>query len=152
MARTGIPRLKGENYPFGEQGRSHHSFGELFDVEIFEVKARQDQAARMAAAKKRRRAAGIHTYPPPQESLDLHGCTLEEAEVKISAFMERAELGGLQTVRIITGKGLHSPGGKAVLPNATEQQLRLMKQEGRIVAFQWEKKVKSKSGALLVYL
>lgn len=151
MARTGIPRIKGENYPFGKQD-PQASFSELFDAASIEGIARQEEAAKKAEAKRKRREAGVHSYPPPQQSLDLHGCTLEEAELKTLAFIERGERLGLQTLRIITGKGLHSPGGKAVLPDATEQQLRLLKRQGDIYAFAWEKKVKSKSGALIVYL
>lgn len=149
MATTGIRRLKGEEYPFGQGNREPVSFGDLFDDATFVEKMSQ---VRPAGEKGRLRGGGIKSYPPPQETLDLHGYTGQEAEDKARAFVMRAGRCGLQAVRIITGKGLHSPGGKAVLPDVVEQLLILLKKEGGIVAFQWDRKLKSKSGALLVYL
>lgn len=152
MARTGIRRIRGEEYPFGETEQESVSFGDLFDDEAVDEVALQLEAARKEEDERRRRAAGIHSYPPPQETLDLHGCTAQEAEDKTHYFVEESCRRGLRTVRVITGKGLHSPGGKAVLPDVIEQKLSLLKKDGAIAAFNWEKKVKNKSGALLVYL
>ena len=84
--------------------------------------------------------------------LDLHGYTRQEAEQKTVDFVAHARRRGLKTVEIITGKGLHSPGGKAVLPDAVEGQLRLLKREKKLVAFRWRKRIKEKSGTVLVYL
>jgi DNA-nicking Smr family endonuclease len=54
-------------------------------------------------------------------------------------------------LRIITGKGLHSPGAP-VLPDVVEQKLHELKEKKLIKSFEWEKKRKSASGALLVFL
>lgn len=153
VAGTGIPRILGEEYPFGEAADgTAASFDELFDEALVDAAALQRQKSREAGALRKLRAAGPKSYPPPQETLDLHGCTVQEAEDKACRFLEEARRRLLLTVRIITGKGLHSPGGRAVLPDMVEQLLVLRKKEGAIAAFQWENKVKSKSGALLVYL
>ncbi|MEN8257722.1 MAG: Smr/MutS family protein [Thermodesulfobacteriota bacterium] len=151
MARTGIPLIKGEEYPFGEKGKKPSSFSEIFDGDIFDDKALLNEAARRAEEKRQQRSTP-QSYPPPQETLDLHGCTAQEAEDKTRHFIEDARHRGIRTLRVITGKGLHSPGGLAVLPDIIEQKLTLLKKEGGIVAFSWERKVKSKSGALHVYL
>ncbi len=152
VTRTGVPQIKGEDYPFGRQDEDIPSFSELFDGEIFDDTALQRQALREAEEKRRQRQAGVQSYPPPQETLDLHGYTAQEAEDKARHFIEDARHRGIRTVRIITGKGLHSPGGVAVLPDIIEQQLILLKKEKAIASFGWERKVKSKSGALHVYL
>jgi len=152
LTRTGIPQIKGEEYPFGEQEEQPASFTELFDGDIFDNKAVQNQALRQAEEQREKRLKRGHGYPPPQETLDLHGCTSQEAEDKTRHFIDNARTRGLRTIRIITGKGLHSPGGVAVLPDAIEQQLTLLKKEKAIAGFDWEKKVKSRSGALHVYL
>ncbi len=152
MASTGIRRIKGEEYPFGEQGQESAAFSDLFDDKAVAEAALQRQAMRRAEEKRRQRTAGIQGYPPPQESLDLHGCTALEAEGRTRRFVEEAGRRGLRTLRVITGKGLHSPGGKAVLPDVVEQQLGTLKGQGVIAAFQWDRKVKDRSGALLVYL
>ena len=152
VARTGIPQIKGEEYPFGDQKQQPASFSELFDEDIFDDTTRQRQALRQAEEKRRQRSAGVQSYPPPQETLDLHGYTAQEAEGKTRYFIEDARHRGIRTLRIITGKGLHSPGGVAVLPDIIEQQLTLLKKDKVIVSFGWERKVKSKSGALHVYL
>ncbi|MDA3785620.1 MAG: Smr/MutS family protein [Deltaproteobacteria bacterium] len=152
MAGTGIRLLHGEQYPFGEGAQEPAAFSDLFDGESFDEGALQRQAARRAEDKRELQEAGLPRFLPPQETLDLHGCTALEAEVKTHCFLEEAGRRGVKKVRIITGKGLHSPGGKAVLPDLIELQLALLRQEGIIAAFQWDRKVKSKSGALFVYL
>ena len=95
--------------------------------------------------------AAIRSSPPPQDRLDLHGCTSSEAEIKTENFLTRARRNHLKTVMVITGKGLHSPEG-SVLKDIIEAQLKIMKNDGLILAFLWEKKDRENSGALLVYL
>ena len=95
--------------------------------------------------------AAIRNSPPPQERIDLHGCTASEAEIKTENFLARARRNRLQTVLVITGKGLHSPEGP-VLKDVIEARLKIMKSNGTILAYLWEKKDREKSGALLVYL
>ena len=93
----------------------------------------------------------IRKSPPPQEQLDLHGCTAAEAEAKTMNFLDRARRNHLKTVLVITGKGIHSPEGP-VLKDVIEARLKIMKNNGTILAYLWEKKDREKSGALLVYL
>lgn len=95
--------------------------------------------------------AAIRNSPPPQDRIDLHGCTAAEAETKTENFLSRAFRNHLKTVTIITGKGLHSPEG-SVLKDVIEARLKIMKSDGTILAYLWEKKDREKSGALLVYL
>jgi dsDNA-specific endonuclease/ATPase MutS2 len=95
--------------------------------------------------------AGTRKSPPPQEQLDLHGCTAAEAEIKTKSFLARARRNRLQTVLVITGKGIHSPEG-SVLKDVIEDRLKSMKNDGSILAYLWEKKTRENSGALLVYL
>jgi len=93
----------------------------------------------------------IRKSPPPQEQLDLHGCTAAEAEIKTENFLARARRNHLKTVLVITGKGIHSPEG-SVLKDVIEARLKSMKNDGSILAWLWEKKTREESGALLVYL
>lgn len=93
----------------------------------------------------------IRKSPPPQEQLDLHGCTAAEAETKAKNFLALARRKHLKTVLVITGKGLHSPEG-SVLKDVIEARLTHMKNDGSILAWLWEKKTREESGALLVYL
>ncbi|MGE0083188.1 MAG: Smr/MutS family protein [Desulfococcaceae bacterium] len=93
----------------------------------------------------------IAEYPPPQEVMDLHGCTADQAEEKTEAFIRRARHKGMRTLLIIVGKGLHSE-GKAVLPDVVENRLVLLKQKNWVLSYEWEKKIQRKSGAVIVYL
>ena len=93
----------------------------------------------------------LKSYPPAQEDLDLHGKTGPEAERKTTAFIRTTASLKLRTVRIITGKGLHSD-GPAVLPDVVETKLKELKAEKRIFDFAWEKREKHKSGSIIVYL
>ena len=53
--------------------------------------------------------------------LDLHGMTRDEALVAVEAFVKSNARKGLSVVRVITGRGLHSAGGEAVLMHALER-------------------------------
>jgi DNA-nicking Smr family endonuclease len=93
----------------------------------------------------------LRTYPMPQEELDLHGCSAEEAEERTEDFIRKARQKGKRTLLIIVGKGLHSD-GKAVLPDIVENKIVLLKQKNWVMTYAWEKKIRRKSGALIVYL
>ena len=95
--------------------------------------------------------SAIRNSPPPQEQVDLHGCTATEAERRTENFLTRARRRHLKTVMVITGKGLHSPDGP-VLKDVVEAKLKIMKNDGLLLTWLWEKKDREKSGALLVYL
>lgn len=93
----------------------------------------------------------IKRYPAPQEDLDLHGFTAIEADRKTDIFIRSARKRDLFTVRIIVGKGLHSQ-GRAVLPDVVEDRLAALKNEKEVLTFRWERRQKTKSGAVIVYL
>lgn len=93
----------------------------------------------------------LKRYPPPEADFDLHGFTAIGAQVKTRAFILNAHVQGFFTLRIIVGKGLHSEGGP-VLPHVVEDLLKEMKKENIVLAYEWEGRKKSKSGAVLVYL
>lgn len=50
-----------------------------------------------------------------QDELDLHEMKLEDAVSATRSFLDRSFARGLRKVRIITGKGIHSANGEAVL-------------------------------------
>lgn len=93
----------------------------------------------------------IKSYPPPQEELDLHGYTAAEAGAATENFIRGARMRKIRTLRIITGKGLHSD-GKAVLPDVVGTKIIELKRDRLVLAYKWEKKDKRKSGAMIVYL
>ncbi len=43
-----------------------------------------------------------------EKSIDLHGYTLEEANQKMTSFIEKCFLDGVNKINVITGKGLRS--------------------------------------------
>ncbi|MDF1614131.1 Smr/MutS family protein [Desulfurivibrio dismutans] len=88
---------------------------------------------------------------PPQEELDLHGLTTPEAEKAIKRFVSGCRELRLTTLRIITGKGLHSQ-GPPVLPPVAEATLETLKEDKKVASFHWEKKRHKRGGALIVYL
>lgn len=93
----------------------------------------------------------LKRYPPPEADLDLHGFTAIGARVKTQSFIFNAHVQGFFTLRIIVGKGLHSEGGP-VLPHVVEDLLKEMKKENIVLAYKWEGRKKSNSGAVLIYL
>ncbi len=57
-----------------------------------------------------------------ENELDLHGLTSYEAEYEVQEFLKNSRNSGFKVVKIITGKGLHSP-GEAVLKKITREIL-----------------------------
>ncbi|WP_187149267.1 Smr/MutS family protein [Desulforapulum autotrophicum] len=93
----------------------------------------------------------LKRYPPPEEELDLHGDPAIRAVVRSESFVRTAWRAGEFTVSIVVGKGLHSEFG-AVLPDVVEDLLVRLKKEGIVLWFEWDRKFKSRSGAVIVYL
>ena len=57
-------------------------------------------------------------FPAGCPQLDLHGARVPEALGELERFLARAEQQGAEEVRIVCGKGRHSPGGVGVLRDA----------------------------------
>ncbi len=93
----------------------------------------------------------IKRYPPPEKDLDLHGFTALGARLKARSFLTTCKHQGYFTVRIIVGKGRHSELGP-VLPDTIEDLLAQLKAQDIVFGFAWERKKKSRSGAVIVYL
>jgi len=90
----------------------------------------------------------VKGYPGPQDELDLHGKTGPEAMTALKYFVENSRHRRLRTLRVVTGKGLHSPHMKSVLPELTEQKLAEMRRQKLLLAFRKEKG----GGSFLLYL
>jgi DNA-nicking Smr family endonuclease len=54
-------------------------------------------------------------YQPPEDILDLHQMTKDEAHREVCSLLEEAKTQGYKKIRIITGKGTHSENGVGVL-------------------------------------
>lgn len=140
---------------FGEKKNSKPGdFGRIFE------ESQQDKHQQLLLQEKKKISNGaapltvrerIKTYPAPHLELDLHGSTAPEAEKRTESFIENAHRENIRTVRIIVGKGLHSE-GKAILPDVVEKKIIRLKRKNWLLGFEWEKKDKRKSSALIVYL
>jgi DNA-nicking Smr family endonuclease len=84
----------------------------------------------------------------PEAELDLHGLTLDEALTRVRFFLDDACYRGLQTVLIITGKGLHSTDGP-VLRRAVEKLLEQSRQ--RVLEWGNAPRAYGGDGALVVF-
>ena len=60
----------------------------------------------------------------PQDSLDLHGYTVDEALGELETYLKRAKARNLRKVLIIHGKGNHSEDGESVLRREVRRYLR----------------------------
>ena len=80
-----------------------------------------DEATKKRAAPRRMRQVERGQLLPEDE-LDLHGLSVDEARTKTLFFLQNAVFRGLRTVLLITGKGLHSADGP-VLRSAMEKFL-----------------------------
>lgn len=151
--RTGLPVLSADECHFaGEDVDASARFDQMFDPDIFDRACLSDRYPKKApSAKPPSLSQRIKKYPLPQDQLDLHGSTAVEATRQTVDFLIRSRRRRLQTVQIITGKGLHSE-GPAVLPEVVEQKLRELEAAGDVLAFRWENGKRQESGAVIVFL
>jgi len=87
----------------------------------------------------------------PQATLDLHGLRQSEVPEKLRFFLQNAERQGLQTLLVITGRGLHSVDGEPVL---RKQVQRFLVTEGRrsVIEWGWAPRHLGGEGALVLFL
>ena len=121
-------------------------FAELLEESFKKGKVKPVKKTSPMPLKKR-----LKRYPPVEVELDLHGYNAIGAQVKTRSFIHSCKQQGFFTLRIIVGKGLHSDLGP-VLPDVVEDVVREMKKQDLVLWFEWDKKKKTKSGALIVYL
>ena len=147
--RAALPKLTDDDFSFAglADAKRERSFVEMLDFDIF------DRVSAERALQKETKEEGPPKplHPPIQEELDLHGCTSAEAKIKVENFLLTARLKRLESLRVITGKGLHSQGAP-VLPDFVELLFRQMKLDGGIASYAWENGSKEKSGAIIVLL
>ncbi|MBC8204379.1 Smr/MutS family protein [bacterium] len=86
----------------------------------------------------------------PEAALDLHGLTQEEAFKEIRNFILGSKLKGYYLIKIIHGKGLHSP-GEAKLKALV---IHYLNNEGRNLYSSWQYAPDNQGGegAVLVFL
>ena len=60
----------------------------------------------------------------PEGELDLHGLNRIESEREVGDFLDKAASLGWKKVKIITGRGLNSPSGHAILKEHVQAYLR----------------------------
>ena len=147
--RCGLPLLTDDEFPFGgtAPGQPQPSFVEMFDPALFDQQIEMSPAAHDPGPTPRQE--DIHVGP--EREIDLHGLTAPEAELKVKNFLITARQQRLRAVRVITGKGMHSP-GLPVLPEMMEHMARSMQNDKGIKNFAWEKGARERSGAMIIYL
>lgn len=96
--------------------------------------------------------AVIPLWPEPEKTVDLHGLKADEAATRIRSALRTARMEGRVSIRLITGKGLHSDQGRAVLRDVADHILSDLQRTGEVRAFRWEQRTKKRSGAVLVRL
>jgi len=84
-----------------------------------------------------------------QRQIDLHGLRTDDAREALSAFIREAHKQGIRCVRVVTGKGLGSPGKAPVLKDKVH---RWLVQRAEIVAFVQAPPAQGGAGALVVLL
>ena len=84
-----------------------------------------------------------------QRQIDLHGLRTDDAREALAAFIREAHKHGIRCVRVVTGKGLGSPGKAPVLKDKVH---RWLVQRAEIVAFVQAPPAHGGAGALVVLL
>jgi len=84
-----------------------------------------------------------------QRQVDLHGLRTEEAREALSTFIRDAHKQGIRCVRVVTGKGLGSPGKTPILKDKVH---RWLVQKSEVLAFVQAQPAQGGAGALVVLL
>jgi DNA-nicking Smr family endonuclease len=84
-----------------------------------------------------------------QRQIDLHGLRSDDAREALGAFIRESHKQGIRCVRVITGKGLGSPGKAPVLKDKVH---RWLVQRAEVVAFVQAQPAQGGAGALVVML
>ena len=90
----------------------------------------------------------VKDYPQPQRELDLHEKTVPEALSESRHFIDRSINQRIRTIRLVTGRGLHSKNMIPVLPGEIEKMLLEMRRNKKILSFKRDRT----GGAFIVYL
>ena len=87
----------------------------------------------------------------PDARLDLHGCVRVEIEEKLNNFIQNGKHNNWSTLLVITGKGLHSQGGEAILRDEVEK---FLCRGGKSSVAEWGRAPKQYggNGALVLFL
>ena len=88
----------------------------------------------------------------PQVTLDFHKAgilTREEITALTQRFLERSAQQGLKKIMIITGKGLHSQNGEAVIKPLVEK---ILSKSQYIKTFSWATRQRGGDGAFEINL
>ena len=101
---------------------------------------------------KSRRKIKINRRFKPDIRIDLHGLTRETALKKVETAIPAALRNNLQTILVITGKGLHSGEAKGVLRSAVWDYLNFLFQERKINDFKWAPPFLGGEGAILIFI
>lgn len=109
---------------------------------------REYLAAHPVADKDRERPA---PDPARTEELDLHGMTVAEAEASLTRMLRECRERRTGTLRVVTGKGIHSAAGRAVLRETLTAGLNSGRY-GRIKRFRPGKAREGGSGVLVITL
>ncbi len=84
-----------------------------------------------------------------QRQVDLHGLRTDEARETLGSFIRETHKQGIRCVRVVTGKGLGSPGKAPVLKDKVH---RWLVQRAEVVAFVQAPPAQGGAGALVVLL
>ncbi len=87
-----------------------------------------------------------------QAALDLHGMTVEQAQLEVEQFLMKAVRAGLRCVLLIHGRGRNSPGQVSVLKDRLKMWLTRSKLAKIILAFSTARPHDGGPGALYVLL
>ena len=94
------------------------NFGDILDRWESSGKSQffdKDAAAEKLLAQKQSQSLSYIQKLPPQDRIDLHGMTQDEAWKALNDFVAAAKFRGLKKILIIHGKGIHSAGGEGAL-------------------------------------
>lgn len=113
-----------------ERGTSEAAWSFADTYRFWSKQADEEQAIEESQNQKKEAVVQVESIAAlrailPEETLDLHGLTVKEAEAAVASFLKESQSAGLRKLAIITGKGLHNELGYSPVKEAALEQIRL---------------------------
>ena len=113
-----------ESTPEGSEAARKSRLSRMIQEREEGVRSSSNLRAKSGGYRTGRASLGALKNRRAQSELDLHGVSGNEARQLVREFLSESVSRRLEKVRIVHGRGLHSPEGRAVLRTVVEEELK----------------------------
>ncbi len=113
-----------ESTPEGKEAAGKSRFSRMIEEKEESLRSATNVRVKSGGYRTGKASLGTLKNRRAQSELDLHGVSGNEARQMVRQFLSESVSKRLEKVRIVHGRGLHSPKGQAVLRTVVEEELK----------------------------